>query len=226
MEQHPRDIETRSKLMRAVPVARGSHYVRHSLQAAATLAQMLEIVAAGAGNEQNEGLRALRCVIEYAAVGGGAELKERAVKPKLIFQRNESAALIGGNGGGLWIERVQAKIAIVGAIVKKTRVQNLFWRDVVLQPQKIVSGPLLKGVRARRLLLDDTESMLNGNRVGKPKAPALDWSGEREPRIPVSEVGAFLNVDARSGVGRPESPPVISVGSFEIQYACPRVRIA
>src|SRR5713226_9631663 len=116
MEQQPRDIEACSELMRAVPVARGSHYVRHGLQAVTTLAQMLEIVAARAGNEQNEGLRALRRVIEYAAVGGDSEFKKRAVKPYLIFQRNESAALIGGNRGGLWIERVQTKIAIIGAI--------------------------------------------------------------------------------------------------------------
>ncbi len=191
-----------------------------------TLAQLLEIVAARAGNQQNEGLRALRCVIEYAAVGGDSEFKERALKPYLIFQGNESAALIGGNRGGLWIERVQTKIGIVGAIVKKTRVQNVLWRDVVLQPQKIVAGPLLIGVRAPRLLLDDAEGMLHGNRIRKPKPPVLDWSGEREPRIPVSEVRAFLNVDAGSGVGGSESPPVIAVGSFEIQYACARVRIA
>src|SRR5207245_8959814 len=111
MEQQPRDIEARSELMRAVPVARGSHHVRHGLQAVTTLAQMLEIVAARAGNEQNAGLRALRRVIEYAAVGGGSEFKERAVTPYLILQRNESAAMTGGNRGRLWTERVQGKIA-------------------------------------------------------------------------------------------------------------------
>src|SRR5690348_3324944 len=97
--------------------------------------------------------------------------------PELILQRNEAASLVGGDGGRLRVQRVEPKIRIARAVVEKARVQNMFRREVVLQPQEIVSGPLLECVGVRRKLFHHTERMLQADRIGKPKAAADERSG-------------------------------------------------
>ena len=76
-----RDVEAGGELMRSVPMARCGGHARDGLQASAALMQALEIVAAGAVDEQDEGLRALRRVIEHATVRSDTEFEERVVQP-------------------------------------------------------------------------------------------------------------------------------------------------
>ena len=59
--------------------------------------------------------------------------------------------------------------------------------------------------------------MLNADRIGKPKAAALDGAGKGKARIPVTEMDAFLNVDAGGGIGGAETPAVIAFGSFQAE---------
>src|SRR5690349_17339966 len=116
--------------------------------------------------------------------------------PQLILQGNEATSLVGGDGGRLRVQCVQAKIRIVRAVVEKARVQNVLWRKVVLQAQEIVPGPLLECVGVRRKLLHHSKRVLHADRIGKPEAAADKRSGKSESRIPVSQVHAFLKVDA------------------------------
>src|SRR6266568_2382350 len=104
--------------------------------------------------------------------------------PQLILQRNESTSLVGGDGGRLRVQRVEPKIRIVRAVVKKARVQDMFWREVVLQPQEIVSGPLLESVGIRRKLLHNPKRVLHADRIRKPETIALNGPCKSESRIP------------------------------------------
>src|SRR6266850_1198869 len=125
--------------------------------------QALKIVAAGSIDEQDEGLSALRCVIEHARVGGDSELEEGFVEPELIFQRDEAAALVGGDRGGLRIERVETEIGVVGAVVEEAGVNDVPRCEVVLQANEIVVGPLFRSVGTRGLLFHHVESVLNAD---------------------------------------------------------------
>ena len=104
--------------MCAVPMARRSHDVGHRLQTPAAPAQVLKVIAARAVDEQDVWLGTLWGVFEHALVGGNPELKQRFMKPKLILQGNEAAPLVGGDGRGLRIERVQAEVRVTCAIVE------------------------------------------------------------------------------------------------------------
>src|SRR5215470_969285 len=75
MEDQASDVRSYGHLMSAVPVARGSHHVRESLEAPAALAPVLEVISAGAVDEKDVGLRPLGRIVKYAAVGGDAEFK-------------------------------------------------------------------------------------------------------------------------------------------------------
>ena len=92
-------------------------------------------------------------------------------------------------------------------------------RDVVLQAEKIVTCPFFRSVRAGGLFFDDRERVLKADRIREPKAAALDGTGERESRIPVAEMSAFLNVDAGDGIGGAKAPAVVAVGSFQAENA-------
>src|SRR5215469_382566 len=219
MEDHSGGIRSCSNLMSAMPVARGSHQVRKSLEPPAALAPLLKIIAAGTVNEKDVGLRSLRRVVEHAAVRGDAEFKERFVQPDLILQGNKTAALIGGDRGGLRVECVQAKVTVGCAIVKHARMQDVLWREIVLQAEKVVSSPFLESVGAGPQLFDDTKSMLDAYGIGKPKASSFEGPGKSKSRIPVSEVRAFLNIDAGERIGGAEAPSVVTIGSFEAKDA-------
>jgi len=121
-----RDVEAGGELMRSVPMARRGGHARDGLQASAALMQALEIVAARAVNEEDEGLRTLRRVIKHAAVRGHTELKERVVQPYLVFQGDKRAALIGIDSRRLRIERVQSEVAVVAAVIEKAGAQMCF----------------------------------------------------------------------------------------------------
>ncbi len=54
------------------------------------------------------------------------------------------------HGRGFGIERIQAKVFVLRAIIEKSSVQNMFWTEVVLQAKKIVSGPLRGRIRVGR----------------------------------------------------------------------------
>ena len=86
VQDQPSGIRTHGKLVRAVPVARSRNHVRHPLKAAPALAQVLKIVSARPIDEKNIGLRALRRVLQHATVASNAQLKQRFVKPQLIFR--------------------------------------------------------------------------------------------------------------------------------------------
>src|SRR5438270_10829918 len=116
-------------------------------------------------------------------------------------------------------------MVVIRAIVENARVQDMFRRKVVLQAQEIVSGPLFVSVGVRRKLLHDAKGMLHALGIGKPKASPLDGAGKGKPRIPVSQVRAFLNVDPRSRVSRSETPAVIAIGSRKAKDAGAGVRI-
>ena len=57
-------------MMRAVPVASCGGHAGGSLEATAALMEALEIIAAGAVDEEDEGLGALGDEVEGAGVGG------------------------------------------------------------------------------------------------------------------------------------------------------------
>ncbi len=144
----------------------------------------------------------------------------------MIFQRDESAALLDGDGGGLGIDGVQAEVGVVGAVVEKAGVENVPRREIVLHAEKIVACPLFGSVGVRGQLIDDVEGVLDADGIRKPKAAALDGSGKSDARIPISEMSAFLDVDSGSGVGRAEAPAIFAVGSFKTENARARVSIA
>src|SRR5205807_7528713 len=108
--------------------------------------------------------------MQHAVIGPDSQFKERFVKPNLIFQGNETASLIPGDRSRLRVERVEAQIVVIRAIVENARVQDMFRRNVVLQAQEIVSGPWFVGVGVRSKPLYDAKSMLHAHGVEKPKA--------------------------------------------------------
>lgn len=221
-----RDVETGGELMRAMPVARCGDDVGDGLQALAALMKALKIISRGAVDEEDVRLGAERDVIESAVISGHAQLEERVVKPDLIFERGEVALLLAGDGGGDGVERVEAEIAVAGAVVKEGGVEDVLGRDVVLEAKQIVASPFLRSVGAGGLLFDDGERVLNADGIGEPEAAAKNGAGESEAGIPVAEVDAFLNVDAGSGIGGAEAPLVVAVGSFEAENVCAGMRVA
>ena len=200
--------------------------VGHGLQTPPALAQVLKVIAARAVDEQDERLGTLWEVFKHARIRGNAELKQRFVKPQLILQGNKAAALVGGDRRGLRIERGQAEVRVAGAIVEQRRVEDVPGGKVVLQPQKIVSRPLLESVGVRRQLLYDAKGVLDTDGIGKPETAALKWTGKGEPRIPVSQMHSLLDVDAGSGIGGSKAPAVVPIESFQTQDACTRVRVS
>ncbi len=118
------------------------------LEAAALLVQALEIVSGRAVDEQDVGLRALGDEVEDTVIGGDAELEEGVVEPDLVFKRNEEALLVGGDGGGDGIERVEADVGVAGAIVEEAGVENVLGGDVELETEEIVARPIFPGVGA------------------------------------------------------------------------------
>src|SRR5215471_3650504 len=96
------------------------------------------------------------------------------MQPKLIIEGDEFAVLVAIECGGLWMKGVQAEIGVMCAIVKETDVKKMLRRDVVLQAEQIVSRPNFRRVGAARLLFDDRKSVLEPDRIGKPKTAALD----------------------------------------------------
>jgi len=126
------DVEAEGELMRAMPMTGGGDHVAESLQTAPTLMQALKIIAAAAVDKEHEGLCALRRRIENATIGGDTELEKR----------DEAAAPLGRDGGGLGIEGVEAKIGVVGTIVEEAGMKDVPRCEVVLQAKEIVAGPL------------------------------------------------------------------------------------
>src|SRR5439155_27282349 len=104
---------------------------------------------------------------------------------------------------------------VLRAIVEKTGMQNVLWAEVVLQAEKIISGPFGGRVGASGQLSDQGKGVLQGDRIGKPKASALDGTGQSETRIPVSQAHAVLNIDARHWIGCAEAPFVVTVRRFQ-----------
>ena len=104
--------------------------------------------------------------------------------------------------------------------------ENVLGSDVVLEAEEIVAGPVFRGVGAGGLLIDDDEGVLEADGIGEPETAALERAGEVEARIPVSQMDAFLNIDAGNGVGGAEAPAVVAVGSFEAEDVCAGVGIA
>lgn len=203
--------------MRAVPMACGGGHAGESLESTAALVRALKVVAGGTIDEQHEWLRALRDVVQNAFVGGDAKIEKRVGEPDLILERGEVAALVAGDGGGDGIESVETEIGAVREVVQEAGVENVLGRDVVLQAEKIVAGPVLPGVGAGGLLLYDGENVLDADGIGKPETAAKDGTGKRETRIPIAEVKAFLNVDAGNGIGGAETPLVVAIRSFEAE---------
>ena len=93
--------------------------------------------------------------------------------------------------------------------------QNVFWAEVVLQAEKIISGPFTGRVGVSGQLSDQGKGVLQADRIGKPKTSALDGTGKRETRIPVSQTHAVLNIDARHWIGCAEAPFVVAVRRFQ-----------
>ena len=212
--------------MSAVPVARGGGHPCSGLEAAAFLMEALEIIARGAVDEEDEGQRTFGDEVESAVIGGDADVEERVGKPDLVFDGGEVALLVAGDSGGDGVERVEADVGFVGAIVEVGGVENVLGRDVVLEAQEIVAGPVFPGVGACGKKFDDGEGVLKADGIGEPEAAALDRAGKRETRIPVAEVDAFLDVDARNWVGGAEAPAVVAVVIFEAEDVCAAVGIA
>ena len=127
--------------------------------------EALEIVAGRAVDEEDEGLRALGDEVESAGVGGDAEIEESVGEPDLIFCGGEETLLVAGDGGGNGIEGVEADVGVAGAIVEKRGVEDVFGRDVELEAEKIIAGPVFPSVGAGGLLFDDGESVLNADRI-------------------------------------------------------------
>src|SRR4029077_15407959 len=100
-------------LMSAVPVSRRGDHVDGGLQTATALVETLEIIAGGTVDEQHVGLRAFRDEVERAVIGGGTEIEKGVGKPDLVFERCEVALLVEGDGGGDWIEGVEADVCAV-----------------------------------------------------------------------------------------------------------------
>ena len=144
----------------------------------------------------------------------------------MVFERGEVAPLVAGDGGGDRIESIEAEVGAARDVVEKAGVENVLGRDVVLEAEEIVTGPFFPSVGAGGLAFDDGESVLNADRIGKPKAAALDGSRESETRIPVAEVNAFLDVDAGSGIGGAEAPAVVAIGSVEAENVCAGMSVA
>src|SRR5580693_7378515 len=212
--------------MSAVPVACGGGHTGYGLEAAPALMQSLEIVASGTVDEEYVGLRALGNEVESAGVGGNAEIEESVGEPDLIFCSGEETLLVAGDSGGNGIEGVEADVGVASAIVEKRGVKDVFGRDVVLEAEKIVAGPVFPSVGAGGLLFDDGEGVLNADRIREPEAAALDGAGKSEARVPVAKVDAFLDVDARGGVGSAEAPAVVAIGSIETKNTGTCVRVA
>ncbi len=93
--------------------------------------------------------------------------------------------------------------------------QNVFWAEVVLQAEKIVSGPLRGRVGVIGQLSDQGKGVLQADGIGKPKTAALDGTGKSKTRIPVSQAHAVLNIDARHWIGCAEAPFVVAVRRFQ-----------
>src|SRR5579864_1101991 len=68
--------------------------------------------------------------------------------------------------------------------------------------------------------------MLHADGIRKPESPLLDGSGKSEPRIPVAQVNALLNVDAGTGVGRSEAPAIVTIRGLQAQNAGAGVRVS
>src|SRR6266853_852968 len=71
-----------------------------------------------------------------------SQFLQEDMNAQLISQRNESALLVQVQRCRFRIQRIEAEAHILRAIVEKTAVQNVFWAEVVLQAEKIISGPL------------------------------------------------------------------------------------
>ena len=138
--------------------------------------EALEIVARGAVDEKDVGLRALRDEGKDAFIGGYAEIEERVGEPDLVFERAEVAVLIAGDGSGDGVESIQAEVGAACDVIEKTGVENVLGSDVVLETEEIVSCPFFPSVGAGGLAFDDGEGVLDADRIGKPKATALDGS--------------------------------------------------
>ena len=168
----------------------------------------------------------MRDVIEDAFIGGDTEIEKRVGEPDLVFERGEVAPPVAGDGGGDRVESIEAEIGAARDVVEKAGVEDVLGSDVVLETEEIVTCPFFPSVGAGGLAFDDGECVLNADRIGKPKAAALDGSREIEARIPVAEVNAFLDVDAGSGIGGAEAPAVVAIGSVEAEDICAGMSVA
>src|SRR5260221_6419334 len=115
---------------------------------------------------------------------------------------------------------------MVSLVIEKAGVQNVFWCDVILQTQQVVAGPLRGGIGLAALPSDHREIVLYADRVREPQSPALNGTGKRKSRIPVSQMGFLLHVNAGDGIRGAEPPPVVSIGSFETKDARAGVGVA
>src|SRR5437016_5159100 len=80
----------------------------------------------------------------------------------------------------------------------------------------ILAVPFTGRVGVSGQLSDQGKGVLQADRIGKPKTSALDGTGKRETRIPVSQTHAVLNIDARHWIGCAEAPFVVhGVADFE-----------
>src|ERR1700757_933855 len=100
--------------MSAVPVACGGGHARSGLEAAAFLMEALEIIACGAVDEEDEGLRTFGDEVESAVIRGDTDVKERVGKPDLIFDGGKVALLVGSDRGGDGIDAVEAVVEVAG----------------------------------------------------------------------------------------------------------------
>ena len=181
--------------------------------------EALEIIAGGTVDEEDEGLVALRDEVECAVIDGEADVEECIGEPDLIFDGEKGALLVGGDGGRDGVDAVETVVGVAGAVVEEGGVEDVLGSDVVLEAEEIVASPGFARVCARGLLIDDDVDVLNADGIGEPEAAALERAGEIEARVPVAEMDAFLNVNARDGVGGAETPAVVAVGSFEAEDA-------
>src|SRR5579872_3500636 len=155
--------------------------------------QTLEIIARGAVDEEDVGLRAFGDEIERAVIGGDTEIEEGIGEVDLVFEGAEVALLVAGDGGGDGIEDVEAEVSAVGTIVEVGGMEDVLGRDVVLEAEEIVTAPIFPGVGAVGQKFDGGEGVLKADGIGKPEAAALDGAGEGKAGIPVAQMDAFLD---------------------------------
>jgi len=203
--------------MRSVPVPRSRNPLKTSLEATAVVVKRSKKFPRVPFTSKIMALYpAGKNPVSYRGGGRAPQISNSVSYSQIsdLFSETEGALLMQVQRRRSRIQRSEAYVHILRAIIEKTGTQNVFWAEVVLQAEKIILRPTRGRVGVSGQLSDKVKVCCRLIASENQKRPR-SMGPEKVKRGYQFPSARRLNIDARHWIGCAEAPFVVAVRRFQ-----------